>query len=64
MTALAPAAIKAALAGKPEPEGGGTEKADEIDPISAAGRRLAKSRGWSPEDLDDLMTMIEAGREG
>lgn len=62
MAALAPAAIKAALSDgtKLERE---SSTPDEVDPVSAAGRRLAERRGWSPEDLDDLMMLIEAGRE-
>jgi hypothetical protein len=61
MTALAPAAIKAALAGEAERDD--DSQPGEEDPVTAAGRRLAKRRGWTTEDLDDLMTLIEGSQE-
>jgi hypothetical protein len=63
MAALAPAAIKAALAGEAEPSSKPKPDDDDTDPVSAAGRRLMKRRGWTREDLDDLMAMLEGAQE-
>lgn len=62
MAALAPAALKAALAGEAEPDSQ-PEPSDDVDPVTAAGRRLMKRRGWTKDDLDDLMVMLEGAQE-
>lgn len=60
MQGLDEASIKAALAGETsEPSG-----KEDIDPVTAAGRRLMQSRGWKRQDIEDLMAMIEGAREG